>query len=159
MRGYLVVALFLTITALVHVEESRAQQAPIATQPVTANAGGPYFGVTGAIIEMSAADSIGVNLSFVWDFGDGSRGEGPVVKKVYGRPGVFIVTLTVTDPDGQGATASTTATVRVNGATSLPVTCVLPLAGHPCFFIRGPVLVPVCRPGVPLLNGCVVLPR
>jgi hypothetical protein len=137
----------------------RAQPAGVVTPPPTANAGGPYVGVTGAIVEMLGGDSTGVNLSFAWDFGDGTRGEGPVVKKVYGRAGKFTVTLTVTDPAGQSATATTTASIRVNGATSLPVTCVVPVAGNPCFFFAGPVLIPICVPVGNVLGGCVVLPR
>jgi hypothetical protein len=80
-----------------------------------------------------------------------------VVKKVYGRAGTFTVVLTVTDTAGQSATATTEVTIRVNGATSLPVTCAMPIAGHPCGIFFGPVLIPVCGPG--FVAGCVVLPR
>lgn len=136
----------------------RAQDAPPPPNPpVTAIPGGPYFGYAGGIVEMSGADSTGVNLRFVWDFGDGTRGEGPVVKKVYGRAGKFKVVLTVTDAAGATATGVTDVTIRVNGATSLPVFCAVPITGYPCGVFFGPVIIPVCTPSA--VFGCVVLPR
>jgi hypothetical protein len=129
-----------------------------ATGPV-ANPGGPYQGFTGQLIEMTGAESTGVNLTFVWTFGDGTTGIGPVVKKAYGRGGTYTVTLTVTDGNGQSATATTTATIRPVTVTNIPVTCVVPIAGHPCFFFVGPVFIPACAPVGAIITGCVVLPR
>jgi hypothetical protein len=136
---------------------AQAQDAPPPPNPpVTAVVNGPFFGYVGGIVEMSGTDSTGVNLRFQWDFGDGTRGEGVVVRKVYGRAGNFKVRLTVTDAAGQTATAVTDVTIRVNGATSLPIFCAMPIAGHPCGVFFGPVIFPVCGPvGV---FGCVVLP-
>jgi len=38
-------------------------------------------------------------VSWHWDFGDGTQGEGPVVDHVYIVPGEYAVTLTVFDND------------------------------------------------------------
>ena len=40
--------------------------------------------------------------SFAWDFGDGNSGEGAVAEHIYDAPGVYNVTLTVTDTEGFG---------------------------------------------------------
>jgi hypothetical protein len=156
---YLLAVIISAALFAIAVDTGHAQDAPPPpSPPVTASAGGPYFGYAGGIVEMSGADSTGVNLRFQWDFGDGTRGEGPVVRKVYGRAGTFTVTLTVTDIAGQTATAVTDVLIRVNGATSLPVFCALPVAGHPCGVFLGPVLIPICV-APSSFTGCVVLPR
>ncbi len=40
-----------------------------------------------------------------WDFGDGNKGSGAVVRYVYRNPGDYMVTLTITDQDGLTDTA------------------------------------------------------
>lgn len=42
----------------------------------------------------------GAIVSYVWDFGDGSTGEGAVVTHLYENKGVYEVTLVVTDSNG-----------------------------------------------------------
>ena len=49
--------------------------------------------------------------SFIWEFGDGSSGQGPNVSQVYDVPGVFTVTLTVSNEAGSDS-ASRTLTVQ-----------------------------------------------
>ena len=48
----------------------------------------------------SSADTDGLIASYLWDFGDGSIGEGEGVSHSYSEPGTYHVTLTVTDDDG-----------------------------------------------------------
>jgi PKD repeat protein len=42
--------------------------------------------------------------SYAWDFGDGTTGSGAVVIHIFSTPGIYQVTLTVTDEDGLGNT-------------------------------------------------------
>ncbi|RME01401.1 MAG: PKD domain-containing protein, partial [Deltaproteobacteria bacterium] len=55
-------------------------------------------------------------VSFQWDFGDMARAEGPLVTHVYDTPGVYTVTLTVTDQTNNQATSETEVTVVANEA-------------------------------------------
>jgi large repetitive protein len=57
---------------------------------------------------------------FAWDFGDGNSPHGPAtsISHVYMAAGSYVVTLTVTDGNGQVAIASATVTV---GASTLPL--------------------------------------
>jgi len=45
-------------------------------------------------------DEDGVIVSYLWDFGDGKTGNGVTPSHVYERPGVYTVTLVVTDNNG-----------------------------------------------------------
>jgi len=59
----------------------------------------------------SSFDPDGEIVSWEWDFGDGSVGEGEVVDHSFSTPGDFTVVLTVTDNSGAQAVASQTVTV------------------------------------------------
>ncbi len=62
-----------------------------------------------------SVDSDGKIISYVWDFGDGQRGDGKNIKHQYSSPGIYNVTLTVTDNSGtKNNQASRTETIRVN---------------------------------------------
>ncbi len=62
-----------------------------------------------------SSDADGVILSHLWDFGDGAMGEGPVAEYAWANPGVYEVTLTVTDDSGtQSATQQTQFEMVVN---------------------------------------------
>jgi len=60
----------------------------------------------------ASADADGAILSWAWDFGDGAAGEGPEVQYAWAAPGVYPVTLTVTD-DSATASAVATTTIEV----------------------------------------------
>jgi RHS repeat-associated protein len=85
-------------------------------RPPSANAGGPYAGVTGAPIQFSglASDPDGDALTFAWDFGDGGTASVQNPAHVYTAPGTFTVTLTVSDPFGGAAAAHTTVPVAAS---------------------------------------------
>ncbi|MBE2317691.1 PKD domain-containing protein [Solirubrobacter sp. CPCC 204708] len=53
-------------------------------------------------------------LKYAWDFGDGGKSLNPNPTHVYGAPGVFDATVTVTDPSG--ATATKTIKITVTDA-------------------------------------------
>ena len=60
-------------------------------------------------------DADGDNLTYTWDFGDGTTGEGAQVTHVYTTIGNFVVTLTVNDNSGTSCdTASDSFTAVVN---------------------------------------------
>jgi PKD repeat protein len=68
-----------------------------------ANAGGPYFGVEGVEVVFDgsgSSDPDGGALEFLWSFGDGTTDTGPMPSFIYGAPGFYNVTLTVTEPGG-----------------------------------------------------------
>jgi RHS repeat-associated protein len=78
-----------------------------------ANPGGPYTGNVGVPIQFagSGSDPDGDDLTFNWNFGDGGTASGATPTHTYATPGVFTVTLTVTDSLGASAISQTTALV------------------------------------------------
>jgi PKD repeat protein len=83
--------------------------------PPVADPNGPYTGVVGVAVMFDgtgSSDPDGTIVSYDWDFGDGSTGTGPQPQHAYAAPGVYDVTLTVTDDAGDtSAPATTTATI------------------------------------------------
>lgn len=55
-----------------------------------------------------STDDDGDIVTYEWDFGDGTKGYGPSVEKVYPTMGAYPVTLTVTDTAGNTSTAALT---------------------------------------------------
>ncbi|MCY3018694.1 MAG: PKD domain-containing protein [Planctomycetota bacterium] len=55
-----------------------------------------------------SADADGDIVTWEWDFGDGTKGNGSVVEHVYAALGSYVVTLTVTDTQAHTSTASMT---------------------------------------------------
>jgi len=71
--------------------------------PTVARAGGPYFGSVGRPIQFDGGNSrsyLSTIVSYSWDFGDGTTGQGRMPFHAYSSEGKFTVHLTVTDADG-----------------------------------------------------------
>ena len=81
-----------------------APPAPAATGPDRPIAVGEIARLDGA----GSSDADGAILSWSWDFGDGATGEGPEVQYAWAAPGVYPVTLTVTDDSATDSAVSTT---------------------------------------------------
>ena len=78
-----------------------------------ADAGGPYEGETGVPVQFTglrSSDPDGDPLSYDWLFGDQNGGSGSLPHHIYTAPGVYAVTLTVSDGE-HAATDATTATI------------------------------------------------
>lgn len=70
---------------------SMSSDAPTAGDTVTFDASGSY-------------DANGEITSYTWDFGDGAIGSGVEVTHTYAQEGYFVITLTVTDDEGETGT-------------------------------------------------------
>jgi len=69
-----------------------------------ADAGGPYYGKVGEPIDFDGSGSYDADnniVSYSWNFGDGTNGEGINVTHQYSREGKFTVRLMVTDSEGE----------------------------------------------------------
>ncbi|MDM8552468.1 PKD domain-containing protein [Desulfobacterales bacterium HSG2] len=86
--------------------------------PPTADAGKAVKGCAGQIIfdGTGSTDPDGNIIAYEWDFGDGKKGRGGRPVHIYKSPGIYNITLTVTDNSGTDANkASDTTTVEING--------------------------------------------
>jgi PKD repeat protein len=80
----------------------------------TADAGGPYNGVTNIPVAFDGSGSTdpdGDALTYDWDFGDGGSSTEVMPMHAYTAAGLYFVTLTVTDPGPLSDSDSTTATI------------------------------------------------
>lgn len=90
-------------------------------EPV-ANPGGPYSGEVGKTITFDASGSTddGEIVEYSWDFGDGTTGTGETTTHVYYSDTAYLVTLTVTDNNGQTNSKSTTADINKKSNNGSP---------------------------------------
>lgn len=72
-----------------------------------------YVGETISFDASESSDPDGTVISYFWEFGDGTTGDGLIVQHAYSQNGTYTVTLTVTDDDGTINTASALKTVLV----------------------------------------------
>ncbi|MDZ4384420.1 MAG: PKD domain-containing protein, partial [Nitrospirota bacterium] len=110
----------LTVTDRVgQTDTDTAQVTATAGAPPVSNPGGPYtFGEafanqgtwTVGLNGSGSTDDVAIE-SYSWTFGDGGSGTGATPSHGYGAPGVYNVSLTVTDRAGQSNTVSTTVTI------------------------------------------------
>ncbi|MEN8180440.1 MAG: PKD domain-containing protein, partial [Pseudomonadota bacterium] len=83
--------------------------------PPEADSGGPYTGIEGIPVEFDgsgSSDPEGSDLTYNWDFGDGSTGSGVSVLHNYTQAGSYIVTLTVIDDGGASDSETTSASIQ-----------------------------------------------
>lgn len=88
--------LFAADTSVVLPANLGVNQAPLAAIDAT-----PSSGPSPLVVGLSAVDSVdpdGDYLFYSWDFGDGTHGAGATTTHIYGAPGLYTMTLTVTDP-------------------------------------------------------------
>ena len=90
----------------------------------TANADGPYQGVTGESITFSgsnSSDSDGSITNYTWNFGGNTLGYDETITHKYSKAGSYLVTLTVTDDDGDTHAETTSVTVKENEAPGFEI--------------------------------------
>jgi mono/diheme cytochrome c family protein len=110
---------------------------PSANRPPIIAAGGPYEGWAGEAIPLGAVDAVdpdGDAISFSWDFGDGSTGEGRFPWHSYAAAGEYTVTVTATD--GIGEPQAAFAAVGIRAATPLPTSLTVQRVCSRCHGIR-----------------------
>jgi hypothetical protein len=103
----------------------------VVNQPPVANAGPDRTVSPGTSVTFDGSASLdpdGVIVSYQWDFGDNTTASGQVVTHTYTNPGVFTVTLTVTDNDG--AATSDTGVITVLDTTPPTVNLLAPVGGE-----------------------------
>lgn len=99
-------------------------------EPPVANTGGPYREVFGEPVSLDASasyDPDDFELSYLWDFGDGQRGQGMQTTHTYTQEGIYRITLTVSDPHGLIDSDTTTVTIVRGRQESITV---FPEPGH-----------------------------
>jgi len=96
---------------------STINEQQVETYPPIAATNGPYTGLTYQNISFdgsSSYDSDGTITEYIWDFGDGTTGNGISPVHIYNTSGSYNITLTVTDNDGLTNSNKTTATIELD---------------------------------------------
>jgi len=91
--------------------------------PPIADAGSDQTVELGVAVTFDAgmsSDNIGI-ARFLWSFGDGASGNGMKVTHTYERAGVFNVTLTVEDAEGNSSVDAVIVTVKEGPSSQLPL--------------------------------------
>ena len=89
-------------------------------EPLQCDAGGPYNGEVGKPVQFAGSASGGTEpYTWAWDFGDGNTSTLEDPTHAYAEPGIYDVTLTVTDAASD--TATDTATANITEVILLPV--------------------------------------
>jgi PKD repeat protein len=115
-----------------------------ADQQISGSAGGPYVGLVGQPITMSASISpAGLAVAqWTWNFGDGTAGSGQSVQHTYTAPGTYNITVEIRPANESAVIARTTATVS---------TTVQPPGGDQVSLVAGCNMVALTWPvGTPL---------
>jgi len=109
------------LASLLPAEVQAISDALSGTSPMPiADPGSAYTGIVGTAVIFDGSGSTDANgtlVSYDWTFGDGTSGTGVSPSHAYTATGTYIVTLAVTDNDGNINSASTTATI---GTSSEP---------------------------------------
>lgn len=106
-------------------KQSGGTSPPPSNIPPKADAGGPYKGLIHSNITFNGSRSYdydGRIISWHWTLGDGTNASGEIVTHAYNNPGIYTVTLTVTDNQIAQNTNTTKANITTgNHPPSAPV--------------------------------------
>lgn len=94
-------------------DDSPGSESPIGGLSINA----PSGAIRNQAVQFTAEITSGTNISYTWDFGDGETGEGKSVTHTYPTPGLYVVTLTATNPLGQ---VETTKSIRIRYGIFMP---------------------------------------
>jgi alpha-tubulin suppressor-like RCC1 family protein/PKD repeat protein len=118
------------ITARSVVDPTKASVAMVRVEAlVAAFTVTPASGDTATTFTFDGSPSTGDIAHHAWDFGDGNAGSGAVTTHVYGEPGTFTVTLTITGAGG--AVARDTQSVPVGTTDPVALFTAAPDRGNP----------------------------
>jgi PKD repeat protein len=112
-----------TIVVSAYNASGETRSEPFVVGP-TANAGGPYQGLTGSVLTVDGARSVDRTSTiarYSWSWGDGTgvtTSISATATHVYARHGTYAITLTVSDEDGASHSAATTALIADPAPTS-----------------------------------------
>ncbi|AXK36996.1 PKD domain-containing protein [Streptomyces armeniacus] len=115
-------------SALYRIENATEGHAPVAEASADVTNGQAPLDVA---FSAKGTDADGDELTYSWDFGDGSTGEGTEPTHTYQENGTYSATVTATDPSGLTGTASVQVTV---GNTAPTVEIQQPVDGKPFNF-------------------------
>ncbi len=90
---------------------------PIAVLQLTTSSGESPLSVT--FSGNGSSDSDGTIVQYQWDFGDGWTAQGASTSHTYTAPGIYLATLTVTDDDGEQASAQASIVVTASQTIDL----------------------------------------